>query len=267
MSTLKKITAFIQEKKKENYEVEQVKYLVPGGSFVSGTNDETSDFDFRGIVTLDMDHYFGLRNFTHQKMVSGTHGINMGEDMDVEIFELFHWLEGLKNGEIIPFEMAHINTDLILSQDPLLLPIFENLPLFLSKKVVGNYYGFVQKCLQRMHLPAKNFKKEISSIRVQKFDYETKEAMNAVKVLRLTNELMKEGQVSLFRSDREELMSIKRGEVSKLDIEKQIRDLLLENKSLFNSCNILPKEPDFEKLNVFFRDYKQKTLKELGMLS
>lgn len=267
MKTIVQILDFIDEKKNGHYQREQIRYMSPGGSFVSGTNDQTSDFDFRGIVTLDEDHYFGLRKFEHQKMISGSQGINNGEDMDVEIFELFHWLEGLVCGEIIPFEMAFIQPEFILLNNPILFPIFENLDLFLSKKIVGNYFGFVQKCLHRMKLPAESFTKETSTFRVREFGYETKEAMNVVKILRLTNELMTQGYVNLYREDRDELLKIKRGEFPKENLETLIDELLNKNRTLFRSNGIIAKQPEFEKTNSFFRDYRKFAFKEMGMFS
>lgn len=264
--SLPSIMEFVALKKSEHYSLDDFHYVVPGGSYVSGTFDETSDFDFRSIVTLDENHYFGLHQFSHQKMVSGALGMNTKDDMDVEVFELFTWLKGLIAGEIIPFEMAYIDPKLLLLKGPILTPVLENLDLFLSKKVVGNYFGFVQKCKHRMYLPADRFEKEISKNRVNTFGYETKEAMNIVKILRLTNELMQTGKASLLRPDAEELLAIKHGQLSQFQVEQVIEELLIENKQLFKADNLLPKDTNFEKVSAFVRDYKKFAFQTLGMI-
>jgi len=153
-----------------------------------------------------------------------------------------------------------------LLQNPVLEPVFQNLPLFINKKVVGNYFGFAQKCKHRMGLPAEQFKKEISMFRVNEYGFETKEAMNVIKVLRLTNELMTTGQVNLLRHDACELLEIKQGLVPKADVEKMIDELLLENKSLFKADNLLSRSYDFDQVHTFVRDYRKFVYSELGMI-
>jgi predicted nucleotidyltransferase len=242
-------------------------YLVPGGSFVSGTNDETSDLDYRAVVLLNDDYYFGLKQFEHQKIISGEGGINTSNlDLDVEVFEVFSFLRQAINGEIIPFEMLFINPALALISNRIFSPILVNRDLFLSKQVAAKYYGFIQKCIHRMSLPESHFKKEISKFRVREFNYESKEAMNAIKTLRISNELLRGEAPSLMRSDREELMKIKRGEVEKDVILSMIDDLLGENRRLYKESKLVPEKVDFEKAHLFVKGFK-KDLYEQMLLS
>jgi predicted nucleotidyltransferase len=253
---MEKIKTFMDVKKPEHYTFSDIEYLVPGGSFVSGTNDETSDFDFRAIVLLEDDYYIGLKKFEHQKLISGEGNINnSNEDMDLEVFELLYFVRRLIEGDIIPFEMIYLPRSLSLLSSRLLQPILDHRELFLSKQIAAKYWGFIHKCLRRMDIPAKDFKKQISVQRVNAFGYETKEAMNAIKVLRLTNELLETGETSLMRKDKAELMQIKRGEWSKSEVIACIEALKSKNKDLFVCSNIIPEKVDFAKANDFYKKY------------
>lgn len=128
-----------------------------------------------------------------------------------------------------------------------------------SRKVglSDNFIAIMQK--ERQYNSAKqhwdqyqNWKKERNvkrSALEEKYGYDTKHAYHLVRLIRMCREVLTTGKVIVKRPDREELLSIRNGAWS---YEKLIEFADSEEKALnvlYNTCTILPKVPDKEKLD------------------
>jgi len=79
-----------------------------------------------------------------------------------------------------------------------------------------------------------------------KFGYDTKHAMHLVRLLRMAKEILLEGKVNVKRPDSEELKSIRAGALSYDELMAFAQTQDAEIRSL---KSVLPKEPDYEKLD------------------
>ncbi|TYP79224.1 DNA polymerase beta superfamily protein [Paenibacillus methanolicus] len=230
-------------------------YVCQAGSVISGTNDETSDLDYRGIVFLDANYFLGLKSFEHTKLVGGTGKINAADDLDIELFSPRHFIKEAYHGEIVPFEMMYVSERFQLLRDDRVLPILEARELFLSKALVKRYIGFIKGCCKRALVPADSLKRPDKIARAERYGYETKEAMNAIKCARLMIELLDTGDIRLYRRDREDLLEIKRGKYKRDEYLVIIDDLIAEAESKLHANAKLGNMPDFDQVNAFLKDY------------
>lgn len=89
----------------------------------------------------------------------------------------------------------------------------------------------------------------------EKYGYDTKFAMHAIRLLRQGYEILTEGTVNVYRKDREELLDIKNGKWTydevinyAVDMESKLNDICDGKKY------VVPYEPDLAKLNRLFKE-------------
>lgn len=257
---LNEINNFLLEKQGVNNLFEDIIYICQAGSHTSGTNDETSDYDFRGIVLLNEDYRFGLKKFEHVKLTSGKKGINLYQDLDLELFSVEKFIETIYLGHFIPAEMLFVEEDFILLKNDWFEKIYKQREIFLSQKINFHYMSYIKGCIKRIFLPIDNVKKEDKKLRILNYGYETKEAMKAIQLLRLTNEFLKTHNLNIYRKDKTELLSIKQGKFTKNQVKSEIDDLLLLNKEL-EKTTTLPKNCHFQKVNDFLKNFNKEIIK------
>lgn len=79
------VRRFVAERTGSNEMADGLIYVCQAGSVISGTNDETSDLDFRGITHMGDRYFLGLKSFEHTKLVGCTEKINAANDSDIEL--------------------------------------------------------------------------------------------------------------------------------------------------------------------------------------
>lgn len=246
---------------------EQILLMTLGGSHLHGTNDETSDYDFRCVLFLDEKYHFGLEDFKHKKIIGGTNNINQKDDLDIEVFHLNYFIKKLFEGEFIPFEMLYSPT---LSETKLIQPLLDKRELFLSLKVPKKYYGFIQKNINSAFIDIdKAVKRSFRPDKIQRLEeygYETKFAMKAILGLKICNELLECGDYILDRRniDQQELMDIKNGKYSKQYVQEWIEELDSKQKVLMKETK-LPDSPNYKEINNFMISYQKSLFQELGI--
>ncbi|MEO2202401.1 nucleotidyltransferase domain-containing protein [Paenibacillus pabuli] len=230
-------------------------YLCQAGSHISGTNDETSDLDFRAISAPDISTVFGLDAFDHTKLIGGQGKINHKDDFDVEIYSPREFIKDAYYGEIIPFEMLHVGEEFQLDLAKPFKPLYDRRDMFLSKSVVRKYSKFIDGCFKKSAVPVKSLKREDKIQRATAYGYETKEAMNSIKCLRLMIELLDTGEVNLYRKDREELLDIKRGKYTVEEYHKIYKELREELESKLKENTAIPDRANYKQVNEFLISY------------
>ncbi len=268
---IKQIENLINNKKDCPVKFDNLIYVCQGGSHIAGTNDDTSDFDFRSIAIPSDDYVIGIDKFEHTKVVTGKNKINQFEDFDLEIFSFDYFINQAANGEVIPTEMLWVDNKYVHKKSDIMNLLLDNRDLFLSKNVVFRYMGFVIGCINRAFLPIeiveKDAKRPDRIERVRKYGYETKFVMNAIKCLRICVGLLKNNQIELYREDKEELLDIKNGKLGHFDkgiteAKKVIYELEQEKECLLQQSS-LPKRVNKELVNKFKKDFFIKVIKEV----
>ena len=85
-----------------------------------------------------------------------------------------------------------------------------------------------------------------------KYFYDTKYALNAIRWLKVSKELLETGKVNIKRKhDREELMSIRNGAMKYENLIEYAEKLEAECKLLYDTSTVLPKAPNLKKIDEF----------------
>jgi len=223
-------------------------YTCLGGSHISGTNDETSDIDLRSITSLTQSYYTGVNKFEHTKLTYNDVGFNQYGDLDIELFSLYHFLRELYHGEIIPFEMIHVEAKHRLEIPEILSSVFAHKDRFVTKKVLTRYMRFVHKYHQKASLKGVSKVNRTDRVnRVTMYGYETKYAMNVIKVCEMIQEILSGKAVNLYRNNKDFLLSVKSGYYTQDQYIAVAEDLIKEcNEKIEDSSDIAPYvDPNF----------------------
>lgn len=262
---LKKIEDFLYEKMGENSLFNDLIYVCQGGSFISGTDDETSDLDFRGIVLLNDNYQIGLAKYDHDKYLSGDQKINSFLDLDVELFSTQHFIRSAYHGEIITIEMLYVDDKFVFKRNDIFNDLYNQREQFLSLLYVKKYLSFIKGCYNRSLADVKNLKRKDKIERTELYGFETKYAMNAIKCSRILIEFLTTHELNFYRKDKDELMSIKKGSLSKEEFINMYNELQNEINAKIEETT-LPNKPDYEKINSFTKDYNKKILRYLNII-
>jgi hypothetical protein len=91
------------------------------------------------------------------------------------------------------------------------------------------------------------FRKELE----RKYGYDVKHAMHLVRLIRMSEEILRDGKVIVKRPDAEELKGILRGEWKYEDIEKVAENLDLRLNNLYTNSKLRDK-PDHKKISQLY---------------
>ncbi len=128
---------------------------------------------------------------------------------------------------------------------------------FLSQKLRTTGIGFATRCI----MDAENIDRpteKLGAVRkelIERFGFDTKAAMHALRLARMTKEYIfnpEEGLNVMRTKDAEELLAVRDGKVSLVDVGKQIRSIFKEVDTM-STCKA-PAEPDRVALEDFVCD-------------
>lgn len=186
------------------------------GSVAHGTyvpNDDPlsiDDKDLIGVAIPPMTYYAGLKEFGSR----GTEEIQ-SDPWDVVIYEHRKALRLLAKGNPNMLAMLWAPPEFTTQWTAAGEALVAHRDLFATKAAFPAFKGYAMSELKKLN---KNVysgymgskRKEL----VDKFGYDTKNASHLIRILRQGIEFMRTGELEVYRGDAEELLSIKRGEVS-----------------------------------------------------
>lgn len=199
------------------------------GSQAYGLADEASDIDRRGIYLPSADLQWSLYGVPEQ--------LECHETQEA-YWELQKFLIlALKAN---PNILECLYSPIVEKMTPLAEELIEMRSMFLSKLVYQTYNGYVLSQFKKMQADIRN------QGRVK-----WKHVMHLIRLLMSGIGVLKEGVVTVrVEEEREQLLAIKRGELSFDETEKIRKSLSREFEKAFETTT-LPDRPDYERANAF----------------
>lgn len=176
------------------------------------------DKDIMVICIPPLPYYFGLEEYGSR----GTHEIKY-QEWDIVVYEFKKSIGLLCQGNPNILSLLWLDKDCYLKVSPEGRQLLHAKDLFISKHVYNSFVGYAQGQLRRMtHLAFQGYMGEKRKKLVKEFGYDTKNASHLVRLLKMCIEFLNEGRLYVRRQkDREQLLSIKRGEWSLEEVEKE----------------------------------------------
>ncbi len=219
------------------------------GSHSYGTNVEGSDEDFKAVYIPSKDYLLGLKTVKPKQIQ---------EDQDITYYPLRHFVKLILNNNPNILEVLFAAPRHIIFENEFGEDLRKLKYSILSKKVYESYGHYANSQVISANMVSKESEGKRFEI-VEKYGYDTRAAMHAIRLLRMGWEILKFGEVNVHRSDASELLDIRNGKYSLQEIRdesKHLRRLL----DLAYDKSKLPDVPNFNKINDWLVDMHERTL-------
>jgi len=232
----------------KNSELKHVVYLSLGGSYCYGLNHADSDLDIRGVAVRNREEILGLfweRNNGIEKLGY--------EEKDYVIWYMDRFFQLLMKGDANTFESIYSPYKKIYHPEIAKLLLSDDIKkAAYSQKIIKAYCGFAAAQMKRMNRI--NNKTEEGSKRHQrivKHGYDTKEAMHAMRCIKVSKRTLESEIFSVDCQDwKEELFAIRDGSTSYDDMLKTGTELLAEiDQMIVDGAGGMPDVPDMGFIN------------------
>lgn len=229
-----------------------LQFLTFAGSIAHGTKDpanQFSDTDLKGVYVSPRAHYLGL------KQESETRRTEMPEQkIDVEIHDIRKFMNLVLSCNPTILEMLYVDPSMHLRISKAFKGIVEKKESFLSKRAHKTFMGYATQQFVKMKAGETN--RDMGAKRkdlVDKFGYDTKNAMHLFRLLHMGLELMRTGTMTVKRPNAQFLKSIRAGAWTLEQVKAEAEDLM----QLFREAeeeSVLPDEPDWDFANWLTQD-------------
>lgn len=219
------------------------------GSRAYGTSTPTSDVDYRGLFVGSPESI--LTPFYPVEQVGGP-----GDRVLYEIGK-FMKLAADQNPNIL--EILWVRDSDIFFTTPWYQSLRDIRDKILSQKAKYTFAGYAHAQMKRLENAAKQIN-ETGQPRAgrnparaqleQEHGYDTKHAMHLIRLLRMGLEVMRDGQLQVFRPDATELLEIRDGRYSLAEILEMAEDL---DQQLNNVSSDLPHSVDLAFLAKYLK--------------
>lgn len=212
------------------------------GSHAYRLNGEGSDLDIRGIVVPPPRYIMGMGRFDIR---SGPEG------EDVKHFDIRQFFRMARDGDHGLHELLWVPDDCIRRLTPIGETLVGVRKELLSKRLRDSYVGMALHQLGRIrrHMEKAEAGERVELKRqhlVDRYGYDTKLGMHAMRSLLICRDLMLTGELKLDRSqDRPFLYGILNGSMSFRRLDNAVRGKIRVIEDLSESCP-LPAEPPIE---------------------
>lgn len=205
-------------------------YVTRAGSYAYGLNTPESDEDFRGFFFPQPKNVLGyIDGPEHRQIMDG------GLDFTLWEVRKFFRLAAQANPNVIEQLFADPVDHIYVS--PLAKEILANRKLFLSRRIAKTYLGYATGNFKRIRTGDDDH------------DYDGKDAMHMIRLLKTGFEAIMTGELRVKRSDdRDMLLSIKRRELTFQELNTGFQGYMAQFDK-YEDQSPLPVEPDHEALN------------------
>jgi predicted nucleotidyltransferase len=248
------MTIFEQLKVNKFLHTSSLIHLFRGGSDLHGAQlVKKHDDDWYGVYVEPPHMVIGLKDYPHYVWSSaGDTKRNAPGDVDICFYSLRKWAKLASGGN--PTCLSYLFAENILDAPDLWNKVLENKGLFLSKACAEQFKGFANAQLQRVLGERGKGKHGQRPELEEKFGYDTKAAMHVIRLLGEGIELMKTGEITYPRPNKDLLIKIRTGAYDVPFINDMAEHLFhdLDNAQMESS---LPDNVDKEEVSRFLTKF------------
>lgn len=222
-----------------------------GGSELHGAKvKDTDDLDIYGLYIEPPERILGLERYEHHVWSTAKDSARNGpDDIDVTFYSLRKWAGMIAKGNptalhfLFAENLLNTNGQMMMGE---LNPMFRRAAL--SKSCSSQFMGFVDAQMGRLLGTRGRGQKGQRPELEQKFGYDVKAGMHAVRLLYECIELMKDHVITLPRPEKEILIDIRLGRWSFDRLSSVVNELFFKLKHERERSS-LPDEPDREAIS------------------
>ncbi|MER3123043.1 nucleotidyltransferase domain-containing protein [Bacillus altitudinis] len=233
--------------------------LAPTGSYAYGTNTEESDKEFKGICIPPKDYYLGLESFNEYNNSGGKNFKNTKNDVDINIIHINKFVNDAMEGVPNNIELLFVRNEDYLKVTSLAQKLIDNRHLFLTKNVQKKFGGYAYSQMQKLKNTNSNGAARKNLIEAH--GYDTKFFMHSIRLLTSAIEILKTGDFSTFRPNRELLIDCRSGKFSFEEALHMIDAYDQELKAAVHLSSI-PERPDYDTVNRLLIELNEKALEK-----
>jgi uncharacterized protein len=215
------------------------------GMYIPNTDpDSIDDIDLMGIVTPPLDYYMGLKEYGSR----GTREIKQ-EEWDIVVYETKKFIRLLAQGNPNVLSLLWLEPEDYIQVSKAGQFLIDNRKIFMCKHIYNSFVGYAHSQLSRMtKFSTQGYMGEKRKKLVEKWGWDLKNGAHLIRLLRMGTEALSTGELQVKRKDRDELLSIKRGEWSLEKVQETANELFaICERAKDNST--LPDKPDFDVVN------------------
>lgn len=224
------------------------------GSTAHGTGiDGQEDRDEMGIFVEPPENVCGLSPIEHYIYRSQPEGVRSGPgDLDLTIYSLRKFTRLAVQGNPSILLLLWLPTYMI--REPIADRLIEMKESFVSQEAGKRFLGYLVS--QRMRFTGERAKTVSRPELVEKYGYDTKFAMHALRLGLQGAELLTERRISMpvHEPDRTTLLSVRHGEVTKTEALRLILDAEERLRRLIDKCTL---KVDRDTVNKFLVESHQ----------
>lgn len=232
--------------------------LAPTGSHAYGTNTPTSDRDYKGVCVPPKEFFLGLNAFNEYDTSGGKNFKNTKDDIDVNIIHITKFVKDATQGVPNNIDILFVRPEDYMKLTEFGQILVDNRHLFLSKAIYSKFRRYAHAQKHRMIIKKSNGTGRQDLI--QEHGYDTKFFMHIARLQTSAIEILKTGDYSTFRPNRDFLLNCRNGEYTFEQALKIVEDLDRELEEANETCTILPDTPDFQKVNDMLIDLNERAL-------
>lgn len=217
------------------------------GTYIPNSDPNSiDDIDLMGVAIAPLDYYFGLKKFEQFSI--------MHDVWDVVIYDIRKFCRLLLKCNPNVMSMLYLEDDMFLRKTELGQKLIDNRDLFVSKLAYKSFSGYAYGQLERMT----RFE---GKALVEKYQFDTKNAINLVRLLEIGIEFMETGALTVKRPNVSYLLDIKRGKYTLEQIQKKADSLFIKMEQVKDKSS-LPDKPNYKKVNKLLIELMRESLHE-----
>lgn len=222
------------------------------GSYLYGTNTETSDLDYVGVALPSIDVKLGIQNWNESDLSSkksNENRRNNSDDVDCKIYSFDKFMKLLMENNPNVTELVFAPEKNIIICNDIGREIMALAPHIPNRRIIHATAGYAYQQIKLLKTKKENMtgRKELA----EKYGFDTKFASHAFRLLYEGIEFMTTGELVLPLNQRQRLIEIKNGYFSDVDECLEAANELIQEFEKAKLTNILRDKPNYKLFNDF----------------